>query len=130
MRVYMRSQLMSMASSTMGSTPGSMGYTPSWSSPQNSSLHAGSALQKQRVHSSIPEVPGSGSPLMGTDGPASGASRSPSPVRAVESPISAGSSVSPPTLLTKKSPTSINSSVDSLKQVSSVSSLKIETANL
>ena len=64
MRVYMRSQLLSMTSSSLGTTPGSMGYTPSWSSPQNSSSHADSALRKHRVHSSIPEVPGSGSPLL------------------------------------------------------------------
>ena len=120
MRVYMRSQLMSMSSS-------SMGYTPSWSSPQNSSAHAGSALQRQRVHSFIPEVPDPGSPLVGTDGPASRASRS-SSVHAVESPV--GSSVSSPTLQAKKSPTSVNGSVDSLKQITSVTNLKIDTINL
>lgn len=122
MRVYLRSQLLSMTSGSIGNTPGSMGYTPSWSSPQNNSVHAGSALQKQRIHSSIPEVPGSGSPLVDTEGPASRANRSPSPVRTDGN--------SSPSLLAKKSPDSNASSVDSFKQVTSISSLTIETTNL
>ena len=72
-RVYLKSQLMSMTSSTVGQTAGSLGYTPntqhgsytpSWSSPGNASVNAigssggpASALQKQRIHSSIPEPP-------------------------------------------------------------------------
>jgi nicotinic acid mononucleotide adenylyltransferase len=67
-RVYLRSQLLSMTSSTVaGETPGSLGYTPSWSSPGNpnnnpnsnnvSSSQAGAMQPKQRIHSSIPEVP-------------------------------------------------------------------------
>ena len=65
---YLRSQLLSMTSSTVaGETPGSLGYTPSWSSPGNpnnnpnsnnvSSSQAGAMQPKQRIHSSIPEVP-------------------------------------------------------------------------
>lgn len=126
-RVYLKSQLMSMTSSTLGQTAGSLGYTPntqhgsytpSWSSPGNSSVNAivssggaASALQKQRIHSSIPEPP-------------SGMEGGMSPDSSRASPVQATDVMAPDSLASEASIASMPN------VVASNSSLVIETTNL
>lgn len=133
-RVYLKSQLMSMTSSTMGQTAGSLGYTPnahgsnytpSWSSPGNSSVNAvvgssggaASALNKQRIHSSIPDPP-------------SGIESGMSPTSSRVSATPGGSVVAPASVASAGSVDKQGSQASAPHAIETNSSLTIETTDL